>query len=129
MPPSSVGCENPLLTQRKSEIVCENQNKIKCVLVGDGQVGKTSLVVSYSTNDFPMEYVPTAFDNYNGKPLSFLLFLISRFTLSLRCKLFYQHIKREKKGRLNNLFQSIFSFCLPSRCCYLFTCFSINFLS
>lgn len=75
MPPSSVGCENSLLSKKKNEIVCEKQNKIKCVLVGDGQVGKTSLVVSYSTNGFPTDYAPTAFDKYNGK--SNLLFIIS----------------------------------------------------
>lgn len=53
----------------------EKINKIKCVLVGDKAVGKTSLAVSYSNDSFPSEYIPTAYDIYNvevqvdGKPI------------------------------------------------------------
>lgn len=40
---------------------------LKCILLGDGAVGKTSLVVSYTTNGYPTKYVPTAFDDFSGK--------------------------------------------------------------
>ena len=40
---------------------------IKCVLVGDGSVGKTNLILTYLENRFVQEHIPTASDIYNGK--------------------------------------------------------------
>ncbi|KAK8837299.1 hypothetical protein M9Y10_036729 [Tritrichomonas musculus] len=38
--------------------------QIKCLIVGDGTVGKTSLVMTYLLNSFPHDFLPAVFDNY-----------------------------------------------------------------
>ncbi|CAL8317874.1 unnamed protein product [Boreogadus saida] len=40
---------------------------VSCMLVGDGAVGKTSMIVSYTSNGYPTEYQQTAFDVFSGQ--------------------------------------------------------------
>lgn len=53
--------------QTKSQPKQLKTPSIKCVLVGDGAVGKTNLILTYLKNRFNTEHVPTASDIYNGK--------------------------------------------------------------
>jgi small GTP-binding protein len=51
----------------QGDVDLASAHRIKLVVVGDGAVGKTSLLISFATDKFPVDYVPTVFENYTAQ--------------------------------------------------------------
>jgi len=41
---------------------------LKCVVIGDSDVGKTSMLSRFCRQVFPEDHIPTVFDDYTGEP-------------------------------------------------------------
>jgi len=60
-------------------IVLLLQVRKKLVVVGDGECGKTCLLIVFSKDEFPEEYIPTVFETYvadievDGRPVELAL--------------------------------------------------------
>lgn len=50
--------------QQIANTMTSNLRPLKITTVGDGMVGKTCMLITYTHNEFPKEYVPTVFDNH-----------------------------------------------------------------
>lgn len=63
------GCGGATPRTTPAKKTCDRSCSRKAIIVGDGDVGKTSSLISYTTGVFPADYVPNAFDNTSASEM------------------------------------------------------------
>lgn len=52
---------------QRHEKASRQREEVSCMLLGDGAVGKTSMLISYIFNGYNSDYRQTAFDVFTGE--------------------------------------------------------------
>jgi len=55
---------------------CLSPQNLKCAIVGDSGVGKTSMLMSYTVDKFPEKHAPTIYDKFSSECTVFRVVLI-----------------------------------------------------
>ena len=88
------------------------RNTVKCVVVGDSGVGKTSLLFTYCCGEFPSEYVPYVFDNSSMQvKVDELTYILTFWDTGLPGE--YYHVLRPLSYPGTDIFLVCFSVCDP----------------
>ena len=73
--PRSDGTYSPI----RAYMECFQPQTLKCAMVGDSGVGKTSMLMSYTVDKFPDKHAPTIYDKFSSEQITFIIMKCIKF--------------------------------------------------